>query len=53
MGNYYARFGGGRMEQGPQGYLASRLPYDTGPVVGNPQDVLPLTASKAGPRIRA
>lgn len=26
---------------------------DTGPVVGNPQNVLPLTASKAGPRIRA
>src|SRR5258708_38115003 len=31
MGNYYARFGGGRMEQGPQGYLASRLPHSFGP----------------------
>ena len=31
MGNYYARFGGGRMEQGPQGYLASRLPYSSNP----------------------
>jgi len=26
MGNYYARFGGGRMEKGLQRYLASRLP---------------------------
>jgi hypothetical protein len=31
MGNSDARFGGGRMEQGPQGYLASRLPYSSGP----------------------
>jgi hypothetical protein len=30
MGNYYARFGGGRMEKGPQGYLASRLPTAQG-----------------------
>ena len=31
MGNYYARFGGRRMEKGPQGYLASRLPYSAIP----------------------
>jgi hypothetical protein len=27
MGNYPVRFGGGRTEKGPQGYLAGRLPY--------------------------
>jgi hypothetical protein len=27
MGNYQVRFGGGRLEKEPQGYLASRLPY--------------------------
>lgn len=34
MGNYYARFGGRRMEKGPQGYLASRLPYSSTPITG-------------------
>jgi hypothetical protein len=32
MGNYYARFGGGRMEKDLSGYLASRLPYGNEPV---------------------
>lgn len=31
MGNYYARFGGGRMEKEWSGYLASRLPYGNEP----------------------
>lgn len=33
MGNYYARFGGGRMEKGQQRYLASRLPYSDTPIM--------------------
>lgn len=33
------------MEQGPQGYLASRLPYDTGPSSGEASYKLPARRS--------